>query len=314
MRNWRIVRNSFIFYLSMFAMVIAAARAFKQPVYWVATLIFWWLYLAVRNAFVFAHPSHRFSFLPADDVEFKKVSFKSRDGLTLSGRFIPSRNHATIILVHGLGSSSSNMTVLARLLAQAGFGVFAIDLRAHGESEGDTSTFGLREGDDVAGAADFLIKRIDVHGDKIGAFGVSLGAQAVLRGALKTDHIRALAFDGLGPSILSDHGGRPKSLVRWLNYPFHWAYYLVYQFMIGGRDKGVLEVIGDLAPRPTLLIAAGEKDMYFSRLFFQAAREPKEILEFPQVLHASGLAQNPKEYMHRLIGFFEKSLHVKDDV
>jgi pimeloyl-ACP methyl ester carboxylesterase len=313
MRNWRIVRNSFIFYLSMFAMVIAAARAFKQPIYWAATLIFWWLYLAVRNAFVFAHPSRRFSFLPPDDVEFKTISFKSRDGLTLSGRFIPTRNHATILLVHGLGTSSSNMTALARLLVQAGFGVFAIDLRAHGNSEGDTSTYGLREADDVAGAVDFLIKRIDVHGDKIGAFGISLGAQAVLRGALKTDKIRALALDGLGPSNLSDHGGRPKSLIRWLNYPLNWAYYLIYQFMIGGRDKGVLEVIGEIAPRPTLFIAAGEKDMYFSRLFFQAAGEPKEILEFPQTQHAGGLVQNPEEYMRRLTSFFEKSLHVKDE-
>lgn len=313
MRNWRLIRNSFVFYMSMFAMLIAAARAFKQPVYWAATLIFWWLYIAVRNAFVFAHPSRRFSFLRPDDAGFRSVSFKSRDGLKLSGRFIAGRNHATILLAHGLGTSSSDLAALARLLMQAGFGVFAIDLRAHGNSEGDTSTYGLREGDDVAGAVDYLLTRIDVHGDKIGAFGISLGAQAVLRGALKTDKIRALALDGLGPSTLSDHGGRPKSLIRWLNYPLNWAYYLVYQFMIGGRDKGVLEVIEDIAPRPTLLIASGERDIYFSRIFFQAAREPREILEFPDARHANGLVKNPEEYMRRLIGFFEKSLHVRDD-
>ena len=293
-------------------MIAAAARALKQPVYWAAAVIFWWLYLAIRHAFSFAHPSRRFSFLQPEDAEFKNIPFKSRDGLELFGRFIPSRNRATIILAHGLGRSGNDLILLARLLVQAGYGVFVIDLRAHGKSHGDTSTFGLREGDDVAGAVDYLLTRIDVHGDKIGAFGVSLGAQAVLRGALKTDRIHALALDGLGPSTLNDHGGRPQSLIRWVNYPFNWVYYFIYQFMIGGRDKGVIEVIGEIMPCPIFFIAGGEKDIYFSRLFYQAAREPKELWELPDAQHAGGLVQNPQEYMRRLISFFEKSLNVKE--
>ena len=208
--------------------------------------------------------------------------------------------------------SGNDLILLAKLLVQAGYGVFVIDLRAHGKSHGDTSTFGLREGDDVAGAVDYLLTRIDVYGDKIGAFGISLGAQAVLRGALKTDKIRVLVLDGLGPSILSDHGGKPQTLTRWFNYPLNWVYYFVYQFMIGGKDKGVIQVIGEIAPRPIFLIASGEKDVYFSRLFYQAAHEPKELWELPGVQHASGLMQDPQEYIRRLTGFFEKSLNVKE--
>lgn len=312
MRSWRHIRNSCIFYFAMFAMIASAARAMRQPVYWVAAVFFWWLYLAIRNAFSFAHPSRKFSFLQPDDSEFKSISFKSRDGLALFGRFIPSRNHATIILAHGLGVSGNDLILLAKLLVQAGYGVFVIDLRAHGKSQGDTSTFGLREGDDVAGAVDYLLTRLDVYGDKIGAFGISLGAQAVLRGALKTDRIRVLALDGLGPSILSDHGGKPQTLTRWFNYPLNWVYYFIYQFMIGGKDKGVIQVIGEVAPRPIFLIASGEKDVYFSRLFYQAAHAPKELWELPGVQHASGLMQDPQEYMRRLTGFFEKSLNVKE--
>jgi fermentation-respiration switch protein FrsA (DUF1100 family) len=89
-------------------------------------------------------------------------------------------------------------------------------------------------------------------------------------------------------------------------------YYLIYQFMIGGRDKGVMQVVGEVAPRPIFFIAGGEKDIYFSRLFHQAAREPKELWELPDAQHAGGLVQNPQEYMRRLIGFFEKSLNVKE--
>jgi len=59
-------------------------------------------------------------------------------------------------------------------------------------------------------------------------------------------------------------------------------------------------------------IASGEKDVYFSRLFYQAAHEPKELWELPGVQHASGLMQDPQEYIRRLTGFFEKSLNVKE--
>ncbi|MBK7319974.1 hypothetical protein [Candidatus Villigracilis affinis] len=116
-------------------------------------------------------------------------------------------------------------------------------------------------------------------GAKIGALGISLGAQAALRGALKTDKIRALVLDGLSPARLSDHGGSPRSIQRWLNLPFNWLYYRMYEYMIRGRDAGVLEVIGRIAPRPILLIASGSKDIYFSRLFYEAAKDPRERWE-----------------------------------
>jgi pimeloyl-ACP methyl ester carboxylesterase len=190
----------------------------------------------------------------------------------------------------------------------AGYGVFLVDLRAHGSSDGDTSTFGLCEADDIAGAVDYLLTRVDVDGRKIGALGISLGAQAALRGALKTGNIRALVLEGLGPSILSDHGGKPKTLQRWVNYPSNWLYYRAYEFMIRGRDRGVLEVIGKIAPRPILLIASGAKDIYFSRLFWQAANEPKEIWELPNGRHGVAYLQDSHGYVRLVTEFFNQAL------
>ncbi|HLO16715.1 MAG TPA: alpha/beta fold hydrolase, partial [Anaerolineales bacterium] len=258
--------------------------------------------------FFFAHPFRRFGWMPENNLNFREVTFQSRDGLTLFGRFVPARNHATILLIHPLGSSNTNMLIYAEFLVNAGYGVFMIDLRAHGSSDGDTSTYGLREAEDVAGAADYLLSRMDVNGQKIGALGISLGAQAALRGALKTDCIRALVLEGLGPVTLSDHGGKPKSLQRWINYPFNWIYYHVYEFMIGGKDTSVIEAIGRIAPRPILLIASGDKDIYFNRLFFQAANEPKELWELPYGEHGAAILQDSQAYIQRVVEFFNKTL------
>ena len=307
-RSWRYYRNSFVFWVPFLLLLLSAGYALTHPAYWPFVLVFWFLRNPVRRAFSFAHPFRRFGWMQETQLEFREVTFKSRDGLTLFGRFFPGKNKATILLLHGLGQSNPSMLLHAEFLVGAGFGVFMIDLRAHGSSDGDTSTYGLHEADDVAGAVDYLLTRVDVNGQSIGALGISLGAQAALRGALKTEYLKALVLEGLNPSVLSDHGGRPHSLVRWLNYPTNWLYYKLYHFMSGGKDSGVLEVIGKISPRPILLIASGEKDRYFNRLFYQAASEPKELWELPGGEHGAAILKDSHTYIQRVVEFFNKSL------
>ena len=307
-KSWRYYRDSLLLWVLFILILLTAGLALKDPIYWLAVLLIWALRNPIRKAFLFAHPYRRFGWMPEHTLSFREVTFKSRDGLTLFGRFVRSQNGATILLLHPLGSASKNMLLYAEFLANAGYGVFMIDLRAHGSSDGDTSTYGLREADDVAGAVDYLLHRSDVNGQKIGVLGISLGAQAALRGALKTDWIRALVLEGLGPVTLNDHGGRPKSLQRWVNYPFNWIYYRVYEFMIGGKDTSVIEEIGKIAPRPMLLIASGEKDIYFNRLFFQAANEPKELWELRTGEHGAAILQNSYAYIQRVVEIFNKAL------
>ena len=307
-KSWRYYRDSIILWSLFILMIVTAGLALKQPIYWIVVLLIWFVRNPIRNAFVFAHPYRRFVWMPENNLNLRELTFKSRGGLTLFGRFVPGRNHATILLIHPLGSSNDNMLIYAEFLANAGYGVFMIDLRAHGSSDGDTSTYGLREGEDVTGAVDYLLSRLDVNGQKIGALGISLGAQAALRGALKTDCLRALVLEGLGPVTLSDHGGKPKSLRRWINYPFNWIYYHAYEFMIGGHDTSVMEAISQIAPRPILLIASGKKDIYFNHLFFQAANEPKELWELPHGEHGGAILEDSRTYIQHVVEFFDKAL------
>ncbi|MFN8412882.1 MAG: alpha/beta fold hydrolase [Anaerolineales bacterium] len=307
-KTWRYHRDASILWGLFFLILGVAGYALQHPWAWVLALLLWLIRNPIRNAFIFAHPYRAISWLGETRLEFREVTFPSRDGLTLFGRFLPSRNSATIILIHPLGGANNDMLLHAEFLAKAGYGILMMDLRAHGSSDGDTSTYGLREANDVAGAVDYLSTRLDVNRKKIGILGISLGAQAAFRGALKTEDIRALVLEGLNPAVLSDHGGRPTSLIRWLNYPINWLYYQVYEFMIGGKDTGVLDVIADIAPRPILLIASSAKDIHFNRIFFSAARDPKELWELPNGEHGAAILQHREEYAKRVTGFFEKSL------
>jgi len=309
-KGWRYYLNITVLWTSFFVILGIAGYAMIHPPYWLLVLALWSVRAPYRSAVQFAFPFRRIGWLGNTDLEFREITFKSRDGSTLFGRFLPARNGATIIILHGLGGTHTDMLIFAELLVHAGFGVFMIDLRAHGSSDGDTSTFGLKEADDVAGAVDYLLTRLDVNGQKIGAFGISLGAQAALRAALKTEYIRALVLEGLGPVNLSDHGGKPASLNRWLNLPFNWLHYRLFELMTGGGQVSVIEVIGKISPRPILFIAGGAKDIYFTRIFYQAAKDPKELWELPNADHGAAILGNSEEYAKRVVIFFKRELKV----
>ena len=307
-KSWRYYRDTSIVWISFFLLLFSAAYALRYPVFWILVLLVWFLRSPLRKAFYHAHPPRHVNWLDKTALHFREVTFQSKDGLTLFGRFVPSRNKATLLLIHGLGQASREMLFYAEVLANAGFGIFMFDLRAHGSSDGDTSTNGLCEAEDVTSAVDYLLHRVDVNGQRIGALGFGLGAQAILRGALLTENIRAMVLEGLEPSAFRDHGGRQQSSLGRLNSPANWLYYRIYQFMTGASQAGVLEVIGSLSPRPIFLIASGEQDIYFNRLFYQASGEPRELWEIPQGEHGAAILSDSQTYIRRVTEFFQKKL------
>jgi len=77
-------------------------------------------------------------FRKADYSDLPAVSYyAARDGTKLAYREysrVGSKFVGSVLLVHGIGSSSDVMHVLAKALAAAGFAVYAVDVRGHGES------------------------------------------------------------------------------------------------------------------------------------------------------------------------------------
>jgi len=309
LRSWRYYRNLALLAVVVMLLLVGMMLAWHKPIHWLWAVPVALLGRIMWSAFLFAHPPRRRYFLPVSpkytSQEYEKVIFPSRDGLTLFGWYLPGAKRAAIIFVHGLGSAGIDLTFHAAPLVWAGYGALLIDLRAHSCSDGDVSTYGVREGQDVAGAVDYLLTRGDVDANKIGVLGISLGAQAALRGALMTDAIRAIVLEGLGPATLDDHGGRPKTLQRWINYPINWLSYALHDFMSGVHPTAILAEIGKLAPRPLMLIACGQYELYFNRMFYAAAGEPKTLWELPKARHAGAFIKDQRVYKEKVLSFFD---------
>ncbi len=315
--GWRFYRNWLIMVGTLAAVVLVAMVTWQANwpwhVYLLGSIPVYLLASTVLTAYRLTHPPINPQYhgtTPADvDLPFETVEFPGRDRLRLSGWYVPGSKRSAVVLVHGFGSRAIHMIYHATAVAIHGHGVLLFDLRAHGNSEGDTCTKGWREPQDLLGAVDYMQSRGDVDPDKIAVLGLSLGANTALQAAALADSIRAVIAEGPGPLVLADHG-RPDNLLRLLFFPFNWLSYALLSLMNGTRPPaGILATIGQIAPRPILLISTGRgQERRWTQRCYQAAAEPKELWEITKARHGGGYFARPDEYTARLGAFLAAAL------
>ena len=71
------------------------------------------------------------------------------------------------------------------------------------------------------------------------------------------------------------------------------------------------DLVSRISPRPVFFIYAvpgqgGEAEL--TRVFYDAAREPKAIWRVPGSGHTGGIEAQPAEYEERVVGFFDRAL------
>ena len=84
----------------------------------------------------------------------------------------------TVALFHGHGGKKSSMLPEAAIFRRLGYNTLLLDFRAHGNSEGNTTTIGFKEAEDVKLVYDYLKQK----GEKnIILYGISMGAATIIK-------------------------------------------------------------------------------------------------------------------------------------
>jgi predicted alpha/beta-fold hydrolase len=84
----------------------------------------------------------------------------------------------TIILFHGYCGEKSSMLEASDIFLQLGYNTFLVDFMGSGGSEGNQTTIGFKEAEEVKTCFDYLTKNGE---QKIYLFGTSMGAAAILK-------------------------------------------------------------------------------------------------------------------------------------
>jgi pimeloyl-ACP methyl ester carboxylesterase len=124
------------------------------------------------------------------------VRFPARDGLSIEGWMLSAEpsGKAVIVLSHGGGSNRSAMLSRASSLINGGYDVLAIDLRAHGGSQGELNSLGMMEALDILGAMDYLKAKNDNR--PIILMGLSLGSVSSINAACQSSQAVAVIAEG----------------------------------------------------------------------------------------------------------------------
>jgi uncharacterized protein len=154
----------------------------------------WGFYSSIRP------PKFISSITPRDlKMNYEEVSFKTADGLTLRGWYIPAAKPSenTLILLHGYPADKGNILPALAFL-QENFNLLLFDFRYLGKSEGSYSTAGAKEVEDLLAAIQFLKDR---EINEVGVWGFSMGGAVALMTIAKAPEIRAVISESSYASL-----------------------------------------------------------------------------------------------------------------
>lgn len=108
---------------------------------------------------------------------YKTVKLKSNKEIE-AWVFKSENSKGTVILFHGFGGQKSSMLDKSEVFLKLGYNTMLIDFMGSGGSEGNQTTIGFKEAEEVKTCYDYLKENGE---EKIYLFGTSMGAVAILK-------------------------------------------------------------------------------------------------------------------------------------
>ena len=240
-------------------------------------------------------------------VAHRDVELRAKDGTRLSGWYVPSRNGAAVVLVHGGGGSRNGVRRQALLLARHGYGVLLYDERGRGRSGGTNQSMGWDWGQDVEAGIDFALSQPGTT--RVGLLGLSTGAEVVVSVAAHDPRVRAVVAEGVIGRTFPDtlHQRATDDIV---GIPY-WAVALTSLWVENGTapPAPLTDEFRRVVPRPVLLIAARRNlpERVTARTWAHAGR-PTTRLWLADAGHTAAFAAFPRLYRQRVLGLFGRAL------
>ncbi len=248
-------------------------------------------FVYVRQPKMLYYPTKQIEQTPAAiGLSFDEVTFKTTDGMTISGWYIPAPDaRAVLLFCHGNAGNISHRLDSIRIFHDLGFSILIFDYRGYGKSAGEPTEKGTYM--DADAAWNFLASEKGIDPARMVIFGRSLGSAVAIDLASRRK-AGALIIES-GFTSITDLGRKyyPYLPVRLITR-FHYA--------------SIGKVSGLGLPKLFIHSPADEIIPYDQgmNLFINAA-EPKEFLQI-RGDHNEGFLQSGELYINGLNQFIAK--------
>lgn len=247
--------------------------------------------------------------------ETEHVTIRSRDGLTLCGDYVHTPTelpeNKLLIAFHGYTSSRMSCSSIAVSFLKRGYDVLIVDARAHGESEGEYSGFGVLDRFDCLEWIKYANNRFGSR--DIILHGVSMGASTVLMASGLSempDNVKAVIADC---GFTSPYDVFAHVLKRDYKLPPFPIMNITDEICrqkagYGFSEYSTLTAMSRTAI-PTLFIH-GKNDrfvpVWMSEKNYEACAAPKDMLLVANAGHGASLFEAPELYINKVFQFLAK--------
>jgi esterase/lipase len=249
---------------------------------------------------------------------FQSLPFKGSGGQTMEGWFIPSvRGAPVVFLCHGYKSNRSELLTLASTFQENGYNLFLFDFRAHGSNPASLCSLGIRETEDLLSAIQVVTTRPDVDHDRVGVWGVSLGAYVALSAAISSDKIKTLAVDTPFDSPANFIEMQTAATLGVDTFVFNkisrLGFFLVNLPKNAPSSEALIHSLSALEHRDKLFITSEEAPALEARTLnlFNHVPQPKELLRLKRSKTSILYDVDRKNYENSIVDFFKKHLPVR---
>ena len=135
-------------------------------------------------------------------VPYDSLKVINEKGIAISFWWMPQeKNKGTVLLVHGFLMNKSHMLSRAKIYYDLGYNVIVMDLRARGQSGGDSATSGPEVRSDVIAVMDYYSNNLKEYGP-LTLVGYSHGARAIVfAGEKKAVNVKAIILESIPYSL-----------------------------------------------------------------------------------------------------------------
>ena len=249
------------------------------------------MWSALQRRMIF-FPTSTLEFTPADfGMAYEDVRIRTADGVTIHGWMVPCPGcEVTLLFFHGNAGNIGDRVENVRRLHELGLGVFILDYRGYGLSQGSPSDQGLYE--DARAAYAHLASRDDINTERIAIFGRSLGGAVAVDLASRTPCWRLIL-----ESTFTSAADMTGQILPFLPL----GRFITERFDSASKFGKV---------RAPLLQFHGTQDEIIpyrlGRMLFEAAPEPKEFVPIPGATHNDTYFVGGRAYFEKIRSFLSE--------
>ncbi|HVN83038.1 MAG TPA: alpha/beta fold hydrolase [Terriglobia bacterium] len=248
---------------------------------------------------------------------YSAVQFAPAGQPPMEGWFIPSVHGAPVVfLCHGYKSNRAELLTLASTFQENGYHLFLFDFRGHGNSPSKLSTLGIQETRDLLSAIDTIAARPDVDPNRVGVWGVSLGAFVALSAATHSNKIQTLVVDSPFESpeqFLEMQTSVVLGVDNWLIRRLSVLGFRLLNLPNNQSEDALKLSLHNLQGKDKLFITSEEPNNLeaFTLNLFNLSPQPKELLRMSHSRTSVLYDVDRKNYDNTVLEFFKRHLPLR---